>query len=426
MKNIDLVKYIDAKVFNDKLWGKGKTFSLVNESGESFEIEEFGSYLNRHPDFGGKQDVKIYDDYVTDFVNFEGSRIKQFFRVDSSCFQELLDEKKNNPKCSYVTCVDGLLEDGYVPEKISAILMHCYPDKIEEENIEKFGARMLNHFEVPSMFCEKLTCFNTKNEPEIFSVAVDYLKPNEIMMNLNDYMKQYCNKLPKVWGLKNDIKDIIECYEEIFREHYSRVKKRFGLQEGFSLEDEIAQMKEDVAYASLVRKHGLGDGDLFARNMGVVINKETNKISVAPAYDFEAFVSHVETSLSFSFKYAYKYSKNFQVDPMKWILDYVSFNKDDGVTRKFIKDVTFMVNNYPNAVEKFVSKVNELVAGSEDEGCKLDCFLDGLYSNSSIAGDSYISEEDLELCKKDFKDNITMVRDVIEIFSGKDLQIEKE
>ena len=71
MRKTDLIKHIENKVFKDKLWEKGKTFSLVDKNGESFDMEEFGSYLDCQPKTG-EEVIKIYDEYDTFLGKDEG------------------------------------------------------------------------------------------------------------------------------------------------------------------------------------------------------------------------------------------------------------------------------------------------------------------------------------------------------------------
>lgn len=427
MKKTNLFNYIENKVFRDKLWEKGKTFSLVDENDKVFEAEEYGSYVDCQPKTG-EEVIKIYDEYDTFLGKDEGGRAKQFFRIESSCFKELIEEKKNNPNCSYVTCVDELLEEGYVPEKISAILMgHKYRPARIASNVENFGARMLNFFEVPTMFCKKLYYNLSKDKKQVFLASVDYLKPNEIMMNLNTYMQQYVYKTDTDTIVRTrNVNQVISAYEKVFKAHYKKVEDEgFKLDEGFDIESELSNMREQVAYMFLVRQHAFGDSDFMARNLGVIINQKTNKISVAPAYDFEFFCNY-GYNVGWKFKLRYDDVKNSVLHKKNFFEQYVQ-NLDDPVGVSLIKDVKEIAKTYPNALSRFIRKADELLQSVDGKPCKLDEFLDEIevadpknwINSNKVEIDSDSFKDSIEVSnKKEVKEFFEIVRDVCEVYAN--------
>ena len=61
-----------------------------------------------------------YDrNYDTGKYQLTGLRKKHFARCSTKLFNELINELQNNKDCGYVTHINNVVKDGYVPKYIS-------------------------------------------------------------------------------------------------------------------------------------------------------------------------------------------------------------------------------------------------------------------------------------------------------------------
>ncbi len=419
MKSFDLAEYMfqKGKSLSDKLWNKGKEFTLFDENNKPVQLEEYGSYANLYHNFGGSVE-HAYSDYNENIDEY-GSRRKLFFRVQSEFFKELIEEKKNNPNCSYVTNVDELLEDGFIPEKLSAILQEEFPGRVAFQAVEKIGAKMLNFFSVPTIYCGGLAYKEAQNSTQVFTVSPDFLKPNEIMMNLNEYMQQYVYKDDCKYIKDQTLEEFTSCYKKILKAHYKKVKESgFEVPDKKYIDQKLNQWKENLCYMMLVKKYALGDGDFLARNLGVVVNTKTNDINLAPAFDLELMGNHVD-DISGKFLYDFIFEKEFgDVDLRRFIEDYLFYHSEDKGVKDFIDDIKFIQKNCPQVLTKFIKKADDLLVSVDDGPCKLDAFLQEFCKDAIENGDQD------EQYKEDFKDYFKLVRDVCDVYASKENEAE--
>ena len=413
MKNFDLAEHLYRKGIDDsdRLWNKGKEFTLIDDNNKPILIEEYGSYVNLHHNFGGSGD-HAYSDYDENFDSY-GSRRKLFFRVQSEFFKELIEEKKNNPNCSYVTSVDALLEDGFIPEKFSAILQEEFHGRVDFQAVEKVGAKMLNFFSVPTIYCAHLA-YKEDDLNQEFTVSPDFLRPNEIMMNLNEYMQQYVFKDDYKYIKDQTLEEFTSCYKKILKSHYKKVKENgFEIPDKKLINEKFDQWKENLSYMMLVKKYALGDRDFLARNLGVVINTQTNDINMAPAFDLE-LMGNQDDVVSYKFLFKFNFEKESgEVNLKKWIDEfYLLYYPEDREVKAFIDDIKFIQKNCPQVLTKFIKKADELLVSVDDKPCKLDEFL------QEFCKDANENEDQDEQYKEDFKEYFKLVRDVCEVFAN--------
>lgn len=412
MKNFAEYMHQKGRERSDVLWNKGKEFNLIDENNKPVQIEEYGSYFNLNHKFGGNGD-HAYSDYDENTDNY-GSRRKLFFRVQAEFFKELIEEKKNNPNCSYVTSVDGLLEDGFIPEKFSAIFQEEYLGRSVFESLEKVGAKMLNYFSVPTIYCGRLAYKDDQGYTQVVTVSPDFLRPNEIMMNLNEYMQQYVFKDDYKYIKDQTLEEFTSCYKKILKSHYKKVKENgFEIPDKKLINEKFDQWKENLSYMMLVKKYALGDRDFLARNLGVVINTQTNDINMAPAFDLE-LMGNQDDVVSYKFLFKFNFEKESgEVNLKKWIDEfYLYYYPEDREVKAFIDDIKFIQKNCPQVLTKFIKKADELLASIDNKPCKLDEFLQEFCKDTIENGDQD------EQYKEDFKEYFKLVRDVCEVFAN--------
>ena len=412
MKKFDFAENMYQKGIEDfdTLWNKGQEFTLIDDDNKPIQLEEYGSYVNLHHNFGGSVE-HAYSDYDENFDSY-GSRRKLFFRVQSEFFKELIEDKRTNPNCSYVTSVDALLEDGFIPEKFSAILQKEFPGRVAFQAVEKVGAKMLNFFSVPTIYCASLA-YKEDDLNQEFTVSPDFLKPNEIMINLNEYMKQYVFKDDRKYIQNQTLEEFTNCYKKILKSHYKKVKENgFETPDKKLKNEKFDQWKENLSYMMLVKKYALGDRDFLARNLGVVINTQTNDINMAPAFDLELIGNHDDV-ISSRFLYDFNFEKIMGVTDLKKSMgNYVFYHPENEEDKAFIDDIKFIQKNCPQVLTKFIKKADELLASVDNKSCKLDEFLQEFCKDANENGDQD------EQYKEDFKEYFKLVRDVCEVYAN--------
>ncbi len=406
MENFDLVEYIieKGKSSSDVLWNQGRVFTLHDENQNPIEIEEFGSYVDHHQNIKVSDNNNgVYDDYDTNIDEY-GSRPRLFFRVQSDFFKSLIEEKKNNPNCSYVSCVDNLLNEGYVPEKISANVQQLCISRATAEKSEALASKLLNFFEAPTIFCDNLKFHKPEQGNQTFVVSPDFLKPNEIMMNLNQYMKPYVFNNDNKAVTFETIEGLVNIYKQIFDAHYKNVLKAgFEIPDEKTLSEKFESWKDQICYMTLVRKYAMGDSDFKTRNLGVVINTKTNDINIAPAFDLELHGKHAYVFGGSFMRYVSENAYEFK-SIKNWVLN--PYRIGTTSARNFIDDLDYIQKNCPQAIEKFLSKADELL----DNG-GLDDYFDEV-----TRGNLY-----LNTYKKDYKTGLTFVRDFCNDFVNESL-----
>lgn len=387
----DLMEHIKTKKSADKNISIAKLVrfqgekSSHNENEVEFIAEEYGSYM----DDNSNNDYPLYNQNEAidkDKNPFYGSGIRKKlpFLIDSNCFQELVELKTSNENCSYVSCVDELLESGYVPKKIPAILMGCDLKRVDERakegkvysiTAEKFGSKMLNFFEIPTMFCENLT-FKGENQDQQYVATVDFIKYGEIMMSVNEYLADYVYAGEEFRISSRTIEDVVALNEQVIRFHYKNVEEQFGLPENFDLEREVSKSNEEVAYRHFIRRYSLGDGDSVARNVGKIVNKKTHMMSSSSEFDLEDVAHFDKNFFPEGFANMFERAQKQGIEMEKLMVLYFDYQVSDYVSNNFIKDVETMSKKYTNALNKYIKKSNELLEKDENGISKLDDFLE--------------------------------------------------
>ena len=423
----DLKEYIRNKISTDRTKSKVNLCKLAfgesDKDQNMVEAEEFDSYF----DYSQNYEDPIYNQF--DFENESqqpfrgiGMRYKLPYLIDSDCFDELVDIKSSGKKSSYVSCVDSLLESGYVPKKIPAFLMYCDLKNVDYYNregrsysitSEKFASKMLNAFDIPTEYCENLV-FKGPGVEQHFVAIVDVIKSNEIMMSIEEYYDNYIDPDREIVISSRTVDDVVNLYESVYRFHYKMVEKKFGLDPDFDIEKEIAQMKDEVAYRYFTRRDMLGDDDYVARNMGVVVDKNTHKISVGPEYDIEgiSFFSKMCFPESMAELFKEVQNKNMSMDRFMGLCT-GGYLSDKLVINNFLNDFILMRDKYPNALNRIINKANELLEVNENGVCELDEFLPILENGVIKYFDGSKKKSEM------FKDNFVFVKAVCEYYAEK-------
>ena len=210
--------------------------------------------------------IKNFDKYVENYdeqdLDFDGHRVdKKFVRVDSKCFEKLLKEIQNNPECSYVTYMNPVIKQGFIPKKLSCFLKPLRYDKFGSNDDPKklvvnevLSSQIMNYFECPTVY-NAVTTIKTKKCKDLALLSVDFL-------NMDDEFKTFTDLTVYSSGLTFPHKCGL---------HFSKLPE---------------DIYNQFAYSFLIRYYLLHDDDFRDNNIGELKNKETNK-KRAINYDYE-------------------------------------------------------------------------------------------------------------------------------------------
>ncbi len=377
-------KYKYSDEIQDELWHKGKTFTIYNKDGEDFSLQEYGSYVDDSVEYNGEKIIEkeIYEDFDYGLDSFDGWRAKQYFLLDSKFFDELIEEKKKDSNCCFVTSADDLLKEGYVPKQTSILLLEADEMILGSIGRDKLASRFLNHFGVPTAYYDVAHEIEERDGEKIkrqHTVSIDFLKPNQKFISVCDYYDYYLHSKYKFYNVEK----IVDSYENIFKEHYRRVAEKSpadALSEE-ELNAELSKMKEDISYMVLCRKYALGDEDFASTNMGVIVDEQTKKISIAPAFDLEYLCVFESFYFGWTFEGDFKHA--FKNGEGKRFLEHYDYDADSNGIKHFLLDLKYIQENHPQVIDKFVLKSNELLF--EKGKTKLNNFVNEYYEHNSNA-----------------------------------------
>jgi len=196
-----------------------------------------------------------------------GHTDKHFYRAKTEKMSHLINDIKNNDKCSFVTPISGVVKEGLIPEKISTLLKYQADFKAINEVI---SSQILNLFGLP-------TCYNflveTNNKYDTYVGSVDMLGGNERFFTLNDFWS----------GLYMCVDNFIDddyIYETL------KSDNSFTEQYGIPLNFDENKLREQIISTYLVRECLLGDGDFTSGNCGFLVDTVTGDTRFVN-FDFE-------------------------------------------------------------------------------------------------------------------------------------------
>lgn len=383
MAKDEFVEYVRKKKLNmkDELWKQGDFLVLYDENEKPISIEGYGSYKNSKR---LKDDKKVQMGlYTTDDLKdiVDGVRMKMFFRVPSEVFPDLIDEKLNNENCSYVTSVDSLLSEHYVPTRFSAVISQQYGDAFKGV-AEEIACKLLNFYGSPTVFYKTIYEKASKgldHKINPLTVSVDFLKTGEDFISLGDYYYYYTKKNLADIDLHN-VKSILDACNYVFKNHQSMVENKPLKQNLIAKRKGLTHSEKDkIAYAMLLRRYCLGDSDFHSGNIGLIINEQAQEIKMAPAFDFEfCFEEIISNDFKKVVLQAYRDGEN--------IHDVIVQEKyKHGLSlRSMLADLEFLKSKHPKVLEKFIGKTEELLALENDGNSKLDNMIDPSFSKTKI------------------------------------------
>lgn len=219
---------------------------------------------------------KVAEDYdMKDSLSLEGHREKEFLRLDSSLFGDLIDELQNNPNCSYVTYANKLLKEGYIPKKLSCMVKRLEPDshsqmKVDDPELtfkEALASQILNLYGCPTAHNITIKDSEIEQDYAFTSVSVDMVSNDIITLE----------------NLRGELTNDLGKNLELISTNLQARRQRLGISQ--ELVDTYShQITNDYAYSFLIRKFILQDGDFYEYNGGILVDE--NKLQYVN-FDFE-------------------------------------------------------------------------------------------------------------------------------------------
>ena len=398
MQNL-MRKTPDGSRLKDKLWRQGNKFKVVDNDHNVFNMEAYGSYVGEFNKEGlcDKSEYKWIDEQ---FDGFDGHRIKEFFLLDSSALEEMVNEIANNPNCSFKTNKNDLIKEGIVPQNFSVLAME---DSFCDD---EFSSWFLNLMEVPTVFNKKFRNeYSAGNAVSYKSscpllISVDFVGFDEKFVSLKEYLKLYVKENLEDKEYNSEIEELLEKYRLVYEAHHKMVGDAMSSED---YQKGLKKWEEAVCYSRLCRVYGLADIDASDYNCGFLINKKTKEIEMAPEFDLEFvgrhsyFLGGLVNLANFSNEKLLKDDKYY-----KFLYDNIQANLQDYDISTFIGDVDFISKNYPQVMQRFISKIDEITAKKDGGSSKLEKCLNNYCCSN----------------KDSFKSNLIVVRDVCEVFAN--------
>lgn len=401
--NYILRNKLERYALKDSAWHHGKNFVVLDKNYKSHNMEAYGNYVGNIP--AESQDLVESEYKWTDeqFDGFDGHRIKEFFLLDSSALEEMVNEIANNPNCSFKTNKNALIKEGIVPQNFSVLAME---DSFCDD---EFSSWFLNLMGVSTVFNKKFKNEYIAGNTVSFKttcplmVSVDFVGFDEKFISLNEYLKLYVKEDLEEREYSSEIEELLDKYRLVYETHHKIIGKKNLTDEEYS--QGLKKWEEAVCYSRLCRVYGLADRDACDYNCGFILNRKTNGIELAPEFDLE-FVGRHSYFLGGLVNVVNDYRKLDEKSKLNLDLyNQIQSNLQFFDISTFLGDVDFISKNHPEVIQRFINKIDEITAEKDGEKCKLDECLDNYYSSSMSN-------------KNSFKSNILVVRDVCEAFAN--------
>ena len=397
MANQRLIDYIKNSISGNKGSAKREAFLLRDKDDKVVRVFSCDS-LNENEFNEGE---RFYLNEESGPLKLDGTRKKKFFKVDSSFFSDLIDQKVC--KSAYVSKMDNLLENGFVTQTIPVLVSEVSGDHFSMI-AEELCCKLLNFYGAETVYNKAIYdefWYNGDYKVKPFMASAHFLKSEEVFVSLFSYVENYCSKNLNLFDFEK-ISGLCEWLRCVFETHNLKVE---GSKPSFlhsnKLTEEQEEFIEDFAYSNFIRKYPIGDSDLHSGNVGVVVNKKTKKIKPGPAFDFEygfeilANEFFVQELLS-----AYRYGE----DVGEVIEKYQKLEPDEK-TRCLFSDLRYLNKTYPNALKKLVAKTDELLREDENGRSVLDVFLKESFEDPPILkhNEMFLEDDDIILPISDYE-----------------------
>lgn len=284
-----------------------------------------------------QQIILEYYDITDDYLQNAGCNLKDFYLASSDLFEELFDPNKNN---SYSTYMDDLIDSG---DKMHHISVLCKSTGAKYANSEIVSSRILNYFHIPTVFNTlAITQYEDVYDTLMKDVlSVDFMRPQDEFQSFVEN--------GEMGSIESWFK-AIEHYVGLFYKHNKQSKATTNE----AKQQKVDSLKRDFVQTYLYRRILLDDHDFFARNFGVIMNKED--IRLAPNFDMECSLE---------------------------------IYRSEGLDQDLIKCYYL----YPDLVDDFITNINKANANHENNTSILQNII-----NSACTSKQFAKEFNSQLC----------------------------
>lgn len=206
--------------------------------------------------------------------NIEGCHSKEFVRMSGDYFQDLYDELRNNPNCSYRSYMNDVIKSGYDPKHLSVLV------KLVEEHIfgaytEVLSSRIANFMGAPTVYNK---CY-TDEIGDNYVISVDFMKPEYRMVDIIKLANDFYSEITHESAYAFD-KDYVS-----WRSFFMGISQMFGGKLCGS-DTNSTDFEDEFFKYYFTRMHILRDADFDLHNVGLLTN-DKGRIELEPMYDTE-------------------------------------------------------------------------------------------------------------------------------------------
>jgi hypothetical protein len=207
----------------------------------------------------------IAEDYDLKDSRLDGHREKEFLRIDSEVFKDLIEEIQTNPHTGYITYANKIIKEGYIPKKISSLVKRLEPDsnhhlKVDDPDLtfkESLASQILNLYGCPTAHNITIKDSEIEEDYAFTSVSVDMVSKD--MLTLENLGCELSNNLEKNLSIiKNNL---------ILKASKNNISSE-------TIEKYTNKILEDYSYSFLIRKFVLQDGDFYEYNSGILVDED--------------------------------------------------------------------------------------------------------------------------------------------------------
>lgn len=211
-----------------------------------------------------ERNYKLHGRMGKNFYLYDVSRYNYKTFASNNILGELYSELHKNKNCKYITYVNQLLKENYIPKYISCLVKTTLGRKYSDREV--IVSRLLNLFQVN-------TAFNTKYSGDFVGdnsiISVDFMEASEKYFNFEDI------GIPKKFTLQS-LPSWDDKVVQVIKKHFPDVS-----------EQDITEIRKDFFRSYLARFLILNDVDMDANNQGVCVDNEKHTIRLVPNHDFE-------------------------------------------------------------------------------------------------------------------------------------------
>ena len=222
--------------------------------------------------------LENYDEYYDS--NHDGQHAKQFVLIKTKNVLSDLITTLQRSDSSYCTYANELIKSGYTPKYLSVMKSTNSFTKQEFATKDVFISRLFNYLRIPTVYY-----FNTIEQLPNTSILNPNWKTNTISIDFISNNEEFSTFYEQNEFPDDTIESWLTSIDRIIEKHFAtRPYPMYSLSE---IRDTKENLERQFVETYLVRKLLINDTDFSHHNFGILINKQTQNISLAPNFDLE-------------------------------------------------------------------------------------------------------------------------------------------